>query len=74
MILLPEILKLRDDARDTFKQGWVWSHARRLWGHAIDQITAPNEWDDFVTPETPDTKSPDMILAQAPPLAFARTG
>ncbi len=50
-------------------------HLRQeVWGYAIDQITTPNEWDDFVTPEGADTKSPDCIPAPVPPLAYARSG
>ncbi len=47
---------------------------QEVWGHALDQIAAPDGWDDFVTPDAPDTKSPDLILAPAPPLAYVRTG
>ena len=47
---------------------------QEVWGNAIDQIAPNRGCDDFVTPEVPDTKSPDMILAPAPPLAYARTG
>ena len=47
---------------------------QEVWGNAIDQIAPNTGCDDFVTPEVPDTKSPDMILAPAPPLAYARTG
>ena len=47
---------------------------QEVWGNALDQIAPNTGCDDFVTGEVPDTKSPDMILAPAPPLAYARTG
>ncbi len=47
---------------------------QEVWGNAIDQIATNTECDDFVTGKLPDTKSPDMILAPAPPLAYVRTG
>jgi hypothetical protein len=51
-----------------------------VWGYAItktlasDQIATPDGCDDFVTPEATDTKSPELILAALPPLAYARSG
>ncbi len=47
---------------------------QEVWGNAIDPIAPNRGCDDFVTPDVPDTKSPDMLLAPAPPLAYARTG
>lgn len=45
-----------------------------VWSYAIDQIPTADGSDDFVNPETDDTKSPEMILAPVPPVGYARTG
>lgn len=45
-----------------------------IWGHALDAIATAAEPGDFVNTQTPDTKSPELILAPEPPLGYARTG
>ena len=45
-----------------------------IWGQALEEIASDGETTDFVTDAMPDTKSPELILAPAPPIAYARTG
>ena len=45
-----------------------------VWGLALKEVAAADRTTDFVTDATPDTKSPDLILASLPPVAYARTG
>jgi len=62
------------DRRRLSTQRLVQLLREEVWGHAIDAITAGSAPGDFVNHETPDTKSPELILAPEAPLAYARTG
>lgn len=55
-------------------QRLVQSLRQEVWGHALDAITAQDVPRDFTNRQTPDTKSPDLILAPEAPLGYARTG
>jgi len=44
-----------------------------VWGLALEDIAADRST-DFVINPMPDTKSPELILAPVPPVAYARTG
>lgn len=44
------------------------------WGLALEEVTRNDRTNDFATGMVPDTKSPELILAPAPPLAYARNG
>lgn len=45
-----------------------------VWGRALEEIASDGQTQDFVTDPMPVTKSPELILAPAPPIAYARTG
>ena len=45
-----------------------------IWGQGLEEIASDAKAKDFVTGLMPDTKSPELILAAAPPIAYARTG
>jgi hypothetical protein len=45
-----------------------------VWGLALKEVAAADRKTDFVTNAAPHTKSPDLILAPLPPVAYARTG
>lgn len=45
-----------------------------IWGQALEEIASDARTKDFVTGLMPGTKSPDLILAPAPPITYARTG
>ncbi len=45
-----------------------------VWGLALQEIANAEERTDFVNEQPSDTKSPELILAPQPPLAYARTG
>jgi len=45
-----------------------------VWGRALEEIASDGQTEDFATDPMPVTKSPELILAPAPPIAYARTG
>ncbi len=45
-----------------------------IWGQALEEIASDGETTDFVTDPVPVTKSPELILAPTPPIAYASAG
>lgn len=44
------------------------------WGLALEEVPRNNPTNDFATGLAPSAKPPELILAPAPPIAYARTG
>lgn len=73
LLPLPKWRKVGADCRLS-TQRLVQMLRHEIWGQALEEITSDARTKDFVTGLMPGTKSPDLILAPAPPIADARTG
>ncbi len=45
-----------------------------IWGRALEEVTSDARTTDFVAQMSQGTKSPALLLAPVPPIAYARTG